>query len=540
MKKSISLLISFVLCLSLGMSVCAEELEGFIDLPGDHWAYQNIMTLVNEGTVNGYDDRSFQPSKTVTRAEFVKMIGKWDRVYEGTFSDLSTEHWGYEYIMWSGLEPDGTRIYPDKAMLRSDVINLIWKRNGSPENHDAPYAISKQGTNQDAASWAYTIGLVQGDDGYNLRLDKPLTRAEAATLIVRSRSIIAESKQYHFKDVVNENLLKQVFDGTGLFPNKTYEKNAAVTYGELARAVMTLGAGGKPVYYDSSSLDSDELFEHEYTKDLYVLANKLWGSEYYSLDFVNKNANVQDALSGLVYGLVRRSGKTVNLGKLDTFYSDCIDAKSTTMENLCLSYAADNGIKLTAGTLLGASKEVTLGDIEALLLQLDEAAGLELGYAGDSKYNVRINKDLSSYPANYADYKSIIEGVPHSVYNMKKETTRPVEYYQTANQCSFVFAAYLGEVENILKSEQNVKASFTFYPSLTYQENGDVVFIAKCVTSGDTVDLDSAFSKFLVNKTGLKAEPNKAFYVAFETYGPLMDIYLPSSGAFVKTIIIPS
>lgn len=534
MKKSVSMLICFILLVSLGINVHAEE---FNDLPESHWAYQDIMTLAGEGTVNGYEDGSFQPSKTVTRAEFVKMIGKWDRAYEGTFSDLSQTHWGYEYIMWSGLEPEGNYIYPDREMLRSDVINLIWKRNGSPENNDAPYAISKQGTNRDATSWGYTIGLVQGDDGFNLRLDKALTRAEAATLIVRSRTIIAENKQYHFKNVVNENLLAQTFHS--VFPGITYDKNATITYGELARAVMTLGAGGKPIYYDSSSLDTHDLFEHEYAKDLYVLANKVWGSEYYSQEKIDQNANLQDSLSGLVYGLVRRGGKTVNLGKLDAFYEDCVDAKSTTMENLCLSYAAAGGVKLTAGARLSAEQEATLGDIAALLVQLDEAAGLELGYIGDAMYNVKLNKDLSVYPANYADYASVIEGVPVSVYNLKQEATKPAEYYTKANQCAFVYTAFLGEVKNILKSEQNVNVSFTFYLSLTYEENGKTVFIVKCTATSDTVDLNSAFSKFLKEKTDLKAVPNKDFFVAFETYQPLMDVYLPSTGAFIKSIIIP-
>ena len=188
---------------------------------------------------------------------------------------------------------------------------------------------------------------------------------------------------------------------------------------------------------------------------------------------------------------------------------------------------------------MGAEQEATLGDIAALLVQLDEAAGLELGYIGDAMYNVKLNKDLSVYPANYADYASVIEGVPVSVYNLKQGTTKPAEYYTKANQCAFVYTAFLGEVKNILKSERNVNVSFTFYPSLTYEENGKTVFIVKCTATGDTVDLNSAFSKFLKEKTDLKVVPNKDFFVAFETYQPLMDVYLPSTGAFIRSIIIP-
>lgn len=539
MKKTIALLLMFLLTATSGLFAGAE---GFTDLTQDHWAYQDIMTLVAEGTVNGYEDGSFQPAKTVTRAEFVKMLGKWDRAYEGTFSDLPSGHWAYDYIVWSGLEPEGDRIYPDREILRSEVVNLIWKRNGSPANSDAPYAISKQGTNEDAASWAYTIGLVQGDDGYNLHLDRPLTRAEAAALIVRSKSVVAENGRYNFADIVDESLLQQVYQSTGLFEGVPFAGGTTVTYGQLARAAMTLGAGGKPITYDSSSLDTDQLFDHVYTKDLYVLANKLWGAEYYTLETADKNATVQDCLSALVYGLVRRGGKTVNLGKLDAYYSDCTGADSTTMENLCLSYAAGQGIKLTAGAELGAAKEATLRDVAALLLQLDEAAGLDLSYAGDAKYNVKMNKDLAAYPQNYADYRFILEDVPLSVYSVKPETAKPVEYYRKANQMSFVFTAFLTEVENLLKNQQDVNVSFTYYPSLTYEDDGSVVFIVKCTppaSSGAPLDLDTVFSGFLKEKTGLAPVQNKEFYVAFKTYEPIMDIYLPSSAAYIETIIIP-
>lgn len=536
MKKLLSLFISFILLIPLGVVAHAD---GFYDLPEDHWAYQNVMTLVGDGTVNGYEDGSFRPSATVTRAEFVKMLGKWDKAYDGTFSDLSSEHWGYEFIMWSGLESTDGKVYPDREMLRSDVVNLIWKRNGSPENDDAPYAISKQGTNRNAVSWGYTIGLVQGDDGYNLHLDRPLTRAEAATLIIRSRSAVAENQQHSFREVVSEDLLRQVFNSMALFPNRTFEKDAAVTYGELARAVMTLGAGGQSISYDNSGLDTTDLFEHEYTKDLYVAAHKVWGETYYTPEKAEQNATVQDALSGLVYGLLRRGGKTVNLGKTDVFYSDCAGATDTVMENLCLSYAADNGIKLFAGTLLGAEREVTSGDIAAFLLQLNETAGLELGYAGSSVYNVKSSSDLSLYPENYADYRIIAEGVPTAVYNLKRESTKPVNDYKTANQLSFVYAAYLGEVQNVLKNEQNVGVSFMLYPSLMYEENNREVFIAKCTAVSGAIDIDSAFSKFLKVQTGLTVKQNQEFFVAFETYEPLLDVYLPYTGAYVKSIIIP-
>ena len=111
----------------MSLCVCVTA-ASFSDISADHWAYQNIKTLVDEGTINGYNDGTFKPNKSVTRAEFVKMIGKWNKKSEIAYSDITKEHWAYDYIIWSGLDAAGDKIYPDVEIKRSDVINLIWKR----------------------------------------------------------------------------------------------------------------------------------------------------------------------------------------------------------------------------------------------------------------------------------------------------------------------------------------------------------------------------------------------------------------------------
>ena len=539
MKKVLSLAITFLLLISATAAVSAIS---FKDLPAEHWAHNNVMTLVNEGTVNGYEDGTFRPSKTVTRAEFVKMIGKWDRAYNGEIKDLSSSHWGYEYLIWSGLEPVNGNLYPDKEMLRSDVINLIWKRNGSPAHNGAPYAISKQGTNQSATSWAYTIGLLQGDDGFNLRLDSALSRAEAATLILRARTVAADNQKKNFKDSVSNELLLQVINSTDILEGKAYDPAKTLTNAEVARAAMVLSASGQSISYRGMDLLPEKLIQHKYANEMYVLSEKLWGASNNTVAFANKTATIQDTLSALVYGLVRRSGRTVNLKKMNTFYSDCVNATDTNMENLVLSYAADNGIKLTAGTTLGAQDSATMKDIAVLLLQIDVTAGLELSYdVSGAKYNANISKNMANYPQNYKDYHAIIEGVPSSVYNSKPQAAKPAAYYRTANKLSFVYTGFLNSVATKLRTEQGVNATFTYYPSLAYEYQNKVTFVAKCVLQGEEAKAaDTVFAKLLKEGTGIKLVPGKVYYVIFETYEPLMDISLSTSDAYIKAIIIPN
>lgn len=535
MKKIISLVLCMIMSLSLVVCVSAAD---FSDLAAEHWAYENVMTLVKEGTINGYEDGTFKPSKTVTRAEFVKMIGKWDKKIEGPFSDLSSNHWGYEYLVWSGLEADNGYIYPDKAMARADIINLIWKRNGSPENSDAPSAISSQGTNKNATSWAYTIGLVQGDDGLNLRLDNPVTRAEAATLIIRSRTLVNSDNKVDFKDIVSKNVMEQVYYSTGLF-NKEYNPDATVTYGELARAAMTIGAAGKSIYYGAGTVNTKDLFEHEYTKDLYALSSMVWGLDHYSESVIDTPVTVQDALSGLMYGFMRRGAKPFDIGVTDCYFSDCVDAESTTFENMFLSYAAINGIKISAGSKLGATKKATMSDIVTLLISMDREFGLEIGYIGDTMYNVETNKDMNSFPANYGDYKSILEGVPASVYNMKQSGTSAESYYKVASELSFVFAGYLREVESLAKNKYGASVTFMYYPSLCYAENNKIIFVAKGILNSESsANLDTILADVVKEKTGVTVQPGQEFFVAFETYNLLTDITLPYTEAYVKDVFI--
>ncbi|UKI35327.1 MAG: hypothetical protein L6V93_14190 [Clostridiales bacterium] len=103
----------------------------------------------------------------------------------------------------------GTQFMPDKAITRGEVLNLIWKRNGSKTGISAPSVITSQSDNKDAAAWGYTYGIMTGDDGLNLRLGDTLTRAEGAALSVRAREINENSPAKDFADIVSPDVFKK-------------------------------------------------------------------------------------------------------------------------------------------------------------------------------------------------------------------------------------------------------------------------------------------------------------------------------------------
>ncbi len=542
MKRVVSLILS--LCLIMSMCVFANALT-FSDLSDNHWAYGDIMALVNEGTINGYEDGTFKPSKTVTRAEFTKMIGKWNQKYSGTYSDLSDNHWAYEYIMWSGLESSGSMIYPDVEIKRGDVINLIWKRNGSPKHDAAPAAITKQGTNSDAVSWAYTIGLMKGDDGLNLRLDSSLTRAEAATLIIRSREMVAANATNNFIDVVDGELLKRTYNTLNLL-GEEYDADRVLTNAELARMAMVFAADAGAVHINSNDQTTSdnkpvEHFEHTYTKEFFVLCQKVWGEDFYTLKNADAQATMQDAVGAIMYGFIRRGTAPSDLGKKNDYYSDCKNISDSVYENMFLTYAKTHGIRLYANGKLGAEETVTVKKYAALLLQFNETMGLGVCYNKGTKNNAKLNTYLSGYPANYKDFYNIVDGVPMAIYNLKNEGVVAKNSYNAANQCAFVYSTYLNEVANYVSTNANCSLNYTFYPSASFEQNNRVLFTAKISASkkeGASISVDSLFGDMIKTPTGKTVGVGEEFYVVFETYEPLMDIYLPRKGAYVKAVFV--
>ena len=73
-------------------------------MPNDYYATEYIKALYDENIVSGYEDGTFKPDNSVTRAEAVTMMNKvLDNPIaenaENLFGDVSPDHWAYNQIM---------------------------------------------------------------------------------------------------------------------------------------------------------------------------------------------------------------------------------------------------------------------------------------------------------------------------------------------------------------------------------------------------------------------------------------------------------
>lgn len=469
-------ILSIVLALIFLMPVqkgFAEE-NSFSDLPQEHWAYSAVMQLVSEGTVSGMGDGTFAPNKQVTRAEFARMIGKTKTKRQKDFSDLSAEHWSYEYVMWSGIEGDENNNYrPDTPMLRGDVIYTLWKRSGAQTGIYAPSVITKQSDEPDAAAWAYTYGLMIGDDGIDLRLDEGISRAEVASIIVRSKSV-SESSKINFKDTVSDDVLKTVFETCGAFDIE-YSPELKITNGQMARAALRIASEEFEPHY--TKYTTSEPFEHEYIKDLSAIANACIGTDKITPEFIDANVTNEDMVAMLTFAFIRKSNSKIVYDTSVKPYADISYAEKTT-KTTCLSYANGNGIQLYNNQTLNAVSDSTVKDIAAVILQLDDLIGAMSYYEADSDESyandISISHELNRYPENLSYYQCVLSGVPSEVYTtpfmymngFDTETNTPKDNFDFARDFRSLFLQLMIKDASKIHNNKGIDIKFTFYPSL--------------------------------------------------------------------------
>jgi len=107
--------------------------DTYSDVKENRWSNNAIAYLKSKGIMKGYPDGTFKPQKQVTRAEFAAIIEKYLEVSKTTnveFKDLNESHWANETIKavvilnWMKGYEDGT-FKPEKSITRAEVMTVI-------------------------------------------------------------------------------------------------------------------------------------------------------------------------------------------------------------------------------------------------------------------------------------------------------------------------------------------------------------------------------------------------------------------------------
>jgi hypothetical protein len=216
----------------------------FSDIDG-HWAKNWIEEAVKLGFVSGYEDGTFKPDRTITRAEFSKLMNgalHTEKKAKLSFSDVSTNDWFYEEVQksvasgfFSGYENNTFR--PNNPIKREEVAKVVSSAITTGEvDGEGATMLSDYSTIQDWAkpsvNAAYNKGYILGYPQGVYFPAKALTRAEAVKIICeiidnenieRGFNITNRNEVYSSAVVVGDlNILDSVGSGN------VYLKNVVV------------------------------------------------------------------------------------------------------------------------------------------------------------------------------------------------------------------------------------------------------------------------------------------------------------------------
>lgn len=165
-----------------------------------HWSSRYVNRLQRIGVLNGYQDGSFQPNKTITRAETAVLLAKALDISmhsENLFADDSAiPGWARESVnavkemgLFTGYE-DGT-FRPDQNISRAELMSSI----GNLLPHKESKLVYKD--SDDIPNWALNgtkkcsaYGIVSGDDKGYIRSNDFITRAEAAAMLYQLMKVL--------------------------------------------------------------------------------------------------------------------------------------------------------------------------------------------------------------------------------------------------------------------------------------------------------------------------------------------------------------
>jgi beta-mannanase len=114
--------------------------QAFGDIDAQNWAYDFVQFLVGEGALSGYADSSFRPNNPLTRAQFAKMLVSgmgWPLVQpaQATFNDVPATNWAFPYVetaaqrgVLAGYQDHTFR--PNNSVTRAQLTKAIVNARG--------------------------------------------------------------------------------------------------------------------------------------------------------------------------------------------------------------------------------------------------------------------------------------------------------------------------------------------------------------------------------------------------------------------------
>jgi len=177
------------------IKILPAEKPVFNDI-ANHWGRDAIKELALRQVISGYGDDSFQPDRTISRAEFTSLLVKGFKMNTSSrpmFTDINS-HWAQDNIIVaaaSGVVHGYTteKFRPDEPITREQMAVMICRAvQVIPESEELSFDdqknISAWAKNQ--VGVAVKEGIINGYPNNTFQPQGKATRAEAVTIVLKA------------------------------------------------------------------------------------------------------------------------------------------------------------------------------------------------------------------------------------------------------------------------------------------------------------------------------------------------------------------
>ena len=260
-KKVGKMTLSMALAAALAFAPAQAFAAPATDISG-HWAEKVITQWQEKGLISGYEEGTFKPDNSVTRAEFVIMLNKalgFTQKGNVTFSDVSANAWYYDAVAiaveagyCAGYE-DGT-FKPNATITRAEAAVMIAKAKELTANTEAA---DKFADASRIPAWAKgsigavsVAGFMTGRTDGTFDASNTMTRAEAVSSLDRT---MEKEENEEVKDVVvtkDDTVIEgQTIEGNLIIDKAVGDGEVYVNDTTVKGDVIVRGGGDDSIYF---------------------------------------------------------------------------------------------------------------------------------------------------------------------------------------------------------------------------------------------------------------------------------------------------
>lgn len=176
----------------------AVDVKNFSDIAAGAWFENSVKVMLEKGIMKGVSDTAFEPSSNVTRAQFVTMLYRIAGMPEAganTFADVNAGSWYEKAVAWASTNKivngySEKQFAPSDSLTREQLATMLYKYAGSPEakaldNSAFKDADAVSDYAKTALGWAVEKGIITGAGNNTAAPKQNATRAQVAAMIDR-------------------------------------------------------------------------------------------------------------------------------------------------------------------------------------------------------------------------------------------------------------------------------------------------------------------------------------------------------------------